>query len=77
MTAFKTHLGKCPVRLVRDYGEAERPARIDLLETFLDSLPAEARSGIAPTGYQYREYKNATSSAVACATRRELWRTGE
>ena len=25
---------------------------------FLDSLPAESGSGIAPNGYQYREYKN-------------------
>jgi rubredoxin len=33
----------------------ENPAKIT---AFLDSLPAESGSGIAPTGYQYREYKN-------------------
>ena len=28
------------------------------IATFLDSLPREKGSGIAPTGYEYREYKN-------------------
>ena len=35
-----------------------RPADPDRITAFLDSLPPEPRSGIAPTGYQYREYKN-------------------
>jgi len=35
-----------------------RPARPEQITTFLDSLPVEAYSGIAPVGYQYREYKN-------------------
>jgi hypothetical protein len=34
-----------------------RPAKPELITSFLDSLPAE-KSGYAPTGYQYREYKN-------------------
>ena len=34
-----------------------RPSNPKRLVAFLDSLPAE-KSGIAPTGYQYREYKN-------------------
>jgi hypothetical protein len=34
-----------------------RPASPDRIEAFLDSMPAE-RSGIMPTGYEYREYKN-------------------
>ena len=34
-----------------------RPAKPKLLVAFLDSLPAE-KPGIAPTGYEYREYKN-------------------
>jgi len=35
-----------------------RPANPKRLVAFLDSLPAESSSGIAPTGYEYREYKN-------------------
>lgn len=35
--------------------QATDPERIT---AFLDSLPPEPHSGIAPTGYQYREYKN-------------------
>jgi hypothetical protein len=34
-----------------------RPASPERIEAFLDSMPAE-RSGIMPTGYEYREYKN-------------------
>ena len=34
-----------------------RPANPKRLVTFLDSIPAE-KSGIARTGYEYREYKN-------------------
>jgi hypothetical protein len=34
-----------------------RPASPERIEAFLDSMPAE-RSGIMPTGYDYREYKN-------------------
>jgi hypothetical protein len=33
----------------------EHPLRI---RSFLDSLPVESGSGISPTGYEYREYKN-------------------
>jgi hypothetical protein len=35
-----------------------RPAEPERITAFLDSLPAEPHSGIAPVGYQYREYKN-------------------
>jgi hypothetical protein len=35
-----------------------RPAEPQRIAVFLDSLPRENGSGIAPTGYQYREYKN-------------------
>jgi hypothetical protein len=34
-----------------------RPAEPELIIAFLNSLPAE-ESGISPTGYEYREYKN-------------------
>jgi hypothetical protein len=34
-----------------------RPKDIERIIAFLDSMPAE-RSGIRPTGYEYREYKN-------------------
>jgi hypothetical protein len=35
-----------------------RPAEPKRITAFLDSLPIGNGSGIAPTGYQYREYKN-------------------
>jgi hypothetical protein len=35
-----------------------RPAEPERIAAFLDSLPTENGSGIAPTGYEYREYKN-------------------
>ena len=35
-----------------------RPGNPKRLAAFLDSLPAESGSGISPTGYEYREYKN-------------------
>jgi hypothetical protein len=35
-----------------------RPAEPKRITTFLDSLPRENGSGMAPTRYQYREYKN-------------------
>ncbi|SRR5258707_3110075 len=35
-----------------------RPAEPKPIAAFLDSLPRESGSGIAPTGYEYREYKN-------------------
>ena len=35
-----------------------RPAEPQRIAVFLDSLPKENGSGIAPTGYEYREYKN-------------------
>jgi hypothetical protein len=35
-----------------------RPTEPDRIATFLDYLPTERGSGIAPTGYEYREYKN-------------------
>jgi hypothetical protein len=35
-----------------------RPAKPERIAAFLDSMPAESGSGIAPTGYKYREYKN-------------------
>jgi hypothetical protein len=34
-----------------------KPASPERIEAFLDSMRAE-RSGIMPTGYEYREYKN-------------------
>ena len=36
----------------------KRPEKPELISTFLDSLPKERGSGVVPTGYQYREYKN-------------------
>src|SRR4029077_8594750 len=35
-----------------------RPANPGQIAAFLDSLPTKNGSGIAPTGYAYREYKN-------------------
>src|ERR1700751_5402753 len=35
-----------------------QPTNPKRLIAFLDALPAESSSGIAPTGYEYREYKN-------------------
>jgi rubrerythrin len=35
-----------------------RPADPKRLEAFLDSVPRQNGSGIAPVGYEYREYKN-------------------
>jgi hypothetical protein len=35
-----------------------RPAQPQRIAAFLDSLPRENGSGVAPTGYEYREYKN-------------------
>ncbi len=33
-----------------------RPAKPERITAFLDSLPAESGSGIAPTGYEYKPY---------------------
>jgi hypothetical protein len=38
-------------------GEA-RPAEPERIAAFLDSFPRQNGSGIAPIGYEYREYKN-------------------
>jgi hypothetical protein len=35
-----------------------RSANPKLISAFLDSMSVESDSGIWPTGYQYREYKN-------------------
>jgi hypothetical protein len=35
-----------------------RPAKPERITAFLNSLPKDHGSGIAPTGYEYREYKN-------------------
>jgi transcriptional regulator with XRE-family HTH domain len=35
-----------------------RPAKPERITAFLDSLPRENGSGVAPTGYEYREYRN-------------------
>src|SRR5260370_12287409 len=35
-----------------------RPAEPQRVAAFLDSVPREKGSGIAPNGYEYREYKN-------------------
>jgi hypothetical protein len=35
-----------------------RPAKPERIAAFLNSLPKDHGSGIAPTGYEYREYKN-------------------
>jgi hypothetical protein len=35
-----------------------RPSRPERITAFLKSIPAESGSGVAPNGYQYREYKN-------------------
>lgn len=34
------------------------PAEPKRIAAFLDSFPSENGSGVAPTGYEYREYKN-------------------
>jgi hypothetical protein len=36
----------------------KRPENPELIFAFLDSLPKETGSGVVPTGYEYREYKN-------------------
>ena len=35
-----------------------RPAKPERITAFLNSLPKDHGCGIAPTGYEYREYKN-------------------
>ena len=35
-----------------------RPAEPQRITAFLKAIPAESGSGVAPNGYQYREYKN-------------------
>lgn len=35
-----------------------RPSRPERITAFLNSMPAESGSGVAPNGYEYREYKN-------------------
>jgi hypothetical protein len=35
-----------------------KPAHPQRIRSFLDSVPVESSSGISPTGYEYREYKN-------------------
>jgi hypothetical protein len=35
-----------------------RPAEPERITAFLNSIPAESGSGVAPNGYEYREYKN-------------------
>jgi hypothetical protein len=35
-----------------------RPAEPQRIAAFLDSLPRENGSGVVPSGYEYREYKN-------------------
>jgi hypothetical protein len=45
-TVYSWLQGECP------------PANPERIAAFLDSLPTENGSGIAPTGYEYREYKN-------------------
>jgi hypothetical protein len=35
-----------------------KPAHPQRIKSFLDSMPVESGSGIVPSGYEYREYKN-------------------
>jgi hypothetical protein len=42
-----------------------RPAKPETIAAFLNSLPTENGSGIAPTGYEYCEYKNTRTGAVS------------
>jgi len=35
-----------------------RPSNPERITAFLSSIPAESGPGVAPNGYQYREYKN-------------------
>jgi DNA-binding transcriptional regulator YiaG/rubredoxin len=35
-----------------------RPSKPERITAFLNSIPAEPGSGVAPNGYQYREYKS-------------------
>ena len=41
-----------------------RPTNLECLTAFLDSLPVESGSGIAPTGYEYREYEKLARYSV-------------
>jgi hypothetical protein len=36
----------------------KKPREPDRITAFLDTLPPDPHSGIAPIGYEYREYKN-------------------
>jgi hypothetical protein len=42
----------------RGFWAKARPAEPKRIAAFLDSLPRQNGSGIAPVGYEYREYKN-------------------
>jgi hypothetical protein len=67
--ATNAHMDANPAEIAREIGVNDstvyswllgqaRPAEPQRIAVFLDSLPRENGSGIAPTGYQYREYKN-------------------
>jgi hypothetical protein len=49
------------VRVMTVYSWLQRESRQSKpkrITAFLNSIPAESGSGVAPTGYEYREYKN-------------------
>ena len=57
-----------------------RPMKPEVISAFLKSVPTENGSGIAPTGYEYREYKNwrgIPSLAVAHSAKRRRVRFEE
>ena len=51
-------IGFSPSTLFSWLNSESRPAKPERIAAFLDSVPTDRGSGIAPTGYEYREYKN-------------------
>jgi hypothetical protein len=47
-----------PERVYSWLSGKSRPSHPERITAFLDALPSEPGSGLAPTGYQYRESKN-------------------
>jgi hypothetical protein len=53
-------------------GQARR-AKPKRVEAFLDSFPRQSGSGIAPVGYEYREYKNWRGITVSLGEIGNFW----
>jgi rubredoxin len=47
-----------PERVYSWLSGKSRPSHPERITAFLDALPNEPGSGVTPTGYEYREYKN-------------------